>query len=258
MSILRKTLLVFLSMLMVFFAATPASATSTNNDCKCAVSSATIYESQTKNKVLEIKEKEKKYFVVMFAPVTYHDLSDKKLLSKAQSTEEMIGERAYFRYVDNVSEAKRYADIVNTSKTEIQSESVISPEATYEFWNDSYIETWWSLANGSGFHLHLSDRDASYVTTVASTVSATLATTLLGFTSITRPAAAVIGGAVSVAVVTLSFTARNADGSLDLYSPNKDRWDSNCVSGDQYLGSFRMKGEWFNLWYKSGWSSYCL
>jgi hypothetical protein len=242
--------------LLVAGSVSPASAAGDKESCNC--STKVVYENTLGNKVYEIQTNDEVHYAVVSESTVINDLKEEsKLREKVKSKDEVVaGSRVYFHFVKDVSQAKAMADQPKVSPV-ADGQGVVQPESTYSFWHESYIETWWSLANGTGFHLHLSTTDANYVNNTAATVAGALARTIASFYSITKPAANVIGAAVTVAVNKIGWSLRNNDGSFDLYSPDGDRWDRTCVYEDQYLGSFKILGNWYNLTYPQGWETYC-
>lgn len=254
MSYVRRFFVLLLALtLMVVTSVMPVQASQASNACEC--SAQVKYQGENGRKVIAVEQKGQEIYVVVLETRKINDISDEAILKKQVKSKEevVVGQRTYFRFATNFAQAREIADGMVSSKESLEPEE----ERSY-FWNDSYIEDWWSMMNGYGYHLHLSNQDASYVFNTASTVAGYLATTIAQAHPSGKVAAAAIGAAASVAVGTIGWSIRNSDGSLDLYSPNYDRRDSECVYGNQYLGSYKVGGDWFNFTYPPSWEAYCI
>lgn len=204
------------------------------------------------NQVVEITKGDKKTYAVVSAPIAFKDLPKTEQL-RSQSAKRADGAnitRTYLQFADTLTEAQQVAATKPNSNT---TTAVATTESTSYFWHNSYIENWWNLLNGYGYHIYLSPVDTSYVTNVGWVVADTLAAVLVATAVVTAPVGLVIGGIVTVAVLTTSWLLQNNDGSIDIYSPDKERYDSYSVDPGQYLGSAK---NYDDIWKNYYWPSY--
>lgn len=244
----KKVLVVLLAVVMVFFgfssnvdAASPAKS--------AGYQSKVIAKKVNGNQVVEVKEGDKTGYVVVSAPVVSPSVADKSV-SKEVESQSQSGQRWYLHFTEDLAEAQQVASIRPTDR--IETMGIVSPDATKYFWHNSYIENWWNILHGSGYHLYLAPSDVSYITNLGWIAADTLAAVLIAAGIVSLPVGIALGCIATLAIVTTSWALQNNDGSIDIYSPDKDRYDNRSVSPGQYLGTAKSGiGVWKNYTWPS-------
>ncbi len=137
--------------------------------------------------------------------------------------------------------------IYSNEEEAIQAYDEVTTFAIDGFWNNSYIEDYYSWA-GHGYHIYLSARDASYITNMGWISGDTLIGMIGGFGIITPWQTSLLIGIVSAAVITLYWREQNADGSLDIWSPDLLRAFPTApnIPGAK-LGTVKVGNHWYPL-----------
>ncbi len=248
----KKILNIFLISMLIFTYTIPANAEVIGSETKTKTKIA--YTDKNGNQVVEVTNNNETGYVVVSKGVKYNDLSDEtKLNDLAEKTKskKVIGERWYLAFSENLDNAIEMAKIAPPEPTK-QTDNKYSIQATY-FWHSSYVESYWNTSDSFSKHVHLTPIDATYITNVGWISADTLAGALIATGVVTLGTGLVIGGIVTLAIISYAQFASNSDGSFDIYSPNSYRVDNTSVSPGQYLGYARAGTGWWNYYY---WPSY--
>lgn len=114
----------------------------------------------------------------------------------------------------------------------------MSAQSTGYFWHGSYINDyydWWY----HGYQVHLAPVDVNYVTALSWVGAESLAGAFCLALSIPAAPALAIGAGITVLVLTAYWAATNNDGSIDVYSLDKNRNDHDPIYPGDYVGQFR-------------------
>ncbi len=142
-------------------------------------------------------------------------------------------------------------DEATNAYNQITSNKVIDrmiPYSRSSFFHGSYIEDYYSWA-GHGYHVHLSSRDASYITSMGWLSADSIAGALAALGIISVGVAVLIGFIVTASVLTLYWIEQNNDASLDIWSPDKLR---NGIPGfgilpGTRLGTVKVGRHWYPI-----------
>ncbi|GBG06342.1 hypothetical protein PAT3040_00867 [Paenibacillus agaridevorans] len=248
-----------LAVVLIFTTVSSVSAESANcNDC----SSDVIYSNEaTGNKVVEIEKNGKKYYAAVSGKIVNEHYTEAKLNEmkknneiNSKNDETIILERVYFQFEETKADAIRTAD----TPVPVENLDSMSIQAKWSFWKGSWIEKKWDLWFGSGYKVHITSGDASYIIGVGSAVVTGLFGVLGAAAIISSTAAIAVPTIIVVGVLTVYQQIRNEDGSVDfeMFEPNLVNI-STCVAAGQYLGQARNKGTFREFFWNVYWPGQC-
>ncbi|SFR09717.1 hypothetical protein [Desulfoscipio geothermicus] len=226
----------------------------TNNDIKI------VYISKNKSKVLEAKYGSNTTYIVVADLIKINDLSDKKKIKEITDKDKeakILGNRTYFTFVENLDEAKKMADNAPTPDSNTSGE--VSTESIKYFWHYSYIEDYYS-GGILNYHTHLSPTDVAYVQNVGIAIADTLSAVLVATGIVTGPVGVVLGGIVTIAILSYFQYATNPDGSLDINAKRTDLNinDTTVESGERLGLAQAGTGYWRTYYWPSNAPDYSL
>ena len=244
----KKLLSMFLVGIFILATGIPAGAHENTNTNESKV----VYTDENGNRVLEgTKDNGEKGYIIIAKGEVFNDLSDEtkvKELANNNANKEVIGERHYFAFADNLEDATELAKI---NATPDKTKEKYSIQSAYYFWgNGSYIDTGWNSTDYYHVRVHLASNDVTLLSSqVASWAGIALGTALNASGKVTKGRAAVIAGAAVTAINVMIWAARNPDGTMDLFSPDGYSNDHNPVYAGDYLGKFRFGFTIFSYYY---------
>lgn len=231
----KKLLTLFLAFAMMLFTGFAPGSENASAAASAAAPGNVVFQSGLGHQVVEVAKNGTIGYIIVSSAIDTQDGNT----------------RNYLAFAENLQQAKRIAN------APVQTSGVVAPEASY-FWHNSYVERTWHLTRGSGTHLYLSPVDTGYITNLGWVAADTLCGALVVAGVITGGAAVVIGGIATIAVLTLSWSMQNDDGSLDIYAYDKYIKPASCAYGGQYLGyALSGTGNWYDYYWPSYAPSYC-
>lgn len=219
-----------------------------------------VYESKSKTKVLEAKSDSTTSYIVLTAPIKFNDLSDREKIEEITDKDKdakIVGDRAYFTFVNDLDEAKKMAD--STPPVDSNTPGEVSAESIDYFWHYSYIENYYS-GGVLNYHTHLSPTDVGYVVSSGLIIAGTLCG-LLAYTGVVTGAVAVIiSGIVALAIINYFQFTTNPDGSLDINAKDSDlnKNDTTVESGERLGYAQAGTGYWRTYYWPSSSPGYSL
>lgn len=216
-----------------------------------------VYTDSNGNKVIvATKDNGEKGYVIVAKEIVFNDLSDEKKVKElaANSADgEVVGERNYFAFSDNLKDATDLA-----KKNVKPDETKYSIQTAYYFWgNGSYIDTGWNSTDGNHSRLHLASNDVNWISGTVVDFAAISLGYALGTNKVTKLRAGAIAGSAVFIIKTAIWSAQNADGSIDMFHPDADSNDHNPIYGGDFTGKDRFlinMGVYFYIYWQYGWN----
>ena len=246
----KKIVSMFLVSIFILATCIPASA---QEKAKTPDKAQVVYTDESNgNQVAELtKENDEKVYVVVAKGQKINDLSDEtklKDLASKSINKEVIGERWYLAFADDLEQAKDIAK--KDASLPKNTTGNYSVQASYFWGHGSYVESYWDYSTGWGKHVKLVPVDRTFVQDTGLAVCALLGAALVATGVMTAFAAAVVCGAIAYIIVYRLWSEGNSDGSFDLYSPDSLRNDHNPVYNGDYLGRYKTgMGNWLNIYW---------
>lgn len=188
-------------------------------------------ESDLETFMIVITDKEKSVKIKEKSKYVDPNMSVDDIMKNDKKSDYSYSNRVEFGIFSNEAEAMEVFTEFTTS-------------ASTGFWHGSYIEDYYSWA-GHGYHVHLSARDASYVTNLGWVAVDSIAAALVYIGAVTGGVGIVLGAIATVAVLTLYWAEQNDDGSLDIWSP--DAFRGNSALPGASLGTIKIGSHWYPI-----------
>ncbi|MBW7475606.1 hypothetical protein K0T92_12685 [Paenibacillus oenotherae] len=231
----------------------------TEKDAESVPTGEVVYQSELGNKVVKIQKTEDdvESYVVVSKPIIYNEITEELKKKMIGSKEKVKIQRVYFENADSIEQAKRIAATPSPELT--KGASGIQALSKVSFWHGSFIEEVWSWWWGDGWDIHISSTDVNYITNLSWVGADSLAAYLAATGVISNPAAVVVGGILTVAILTLSWSLQNNDGSIDItvYEPNINMANGVCVQASQWLGQATGLTGFLNYFWPSNAPGFC-
>lgn len=233
----QRILSIVLVGIFMFASTIPANAqidtnTNTNN-------AKIVYTNENGNQVVEADNNNgEKSYIIVAKGKKVNDLSDETKLKELASkniNNEVIGERWYLAFANDLEKAKEIAK--QDASQNIASKYSI--QASYFWGQGSYVESYWNLNDGFSKHVHLVPVDVTAVQNTGLTVAALIGYAMFATGVLTGGGGAVLGAVIAIKIIVEFRRGCNSDGSLDIYSTNSLRNEHKPVYGGDYLGKFR-------------------